>query len=87
MRRVLSLMLTLALTTTVRGQGRFEGLMAGQSRSDNGAGLTLRWCPPGQFVMGSPEGEPGRDIDEDQYPVKLSRGFLIGECIAWEARM
>ena len=79
MRRVLSLMLTLALTTTVRGQGRFEGLMAGQSRSDNGAGLTLRWCPPGQFVMGSPEGEPGRDIDEDQYPVKLSRGFWLGE--------
>ena len=79
MRRVLSLILALASNCAVQGQGRYEGLMGGQSRSDNGAGLTLRWCPPGQFVMGSPVGEPGRDIDEDQYPVKISKGFWLGE--------
>ena len=62
-----------------QGQTLFAGQRAGQLRTDNGAGLNMRWCPPGQFVMGSPEGEPGRDDDEHQHRVTLSRGFWLGE--------
>ena len=34
---------------------------------------------PGEFVMGSPEEEIGRDIDETQHKVKLTEGFLLGK--------
>jgi formylglycine-generating enzyme required for sulfatase activity len=36
------------------------------------------WCPPGEFLMGSPKSESGRkDGVEDQVSVKLSKGFWI----------
>jgi formylglycine-generating enzyme required for sulfatase activity len=38
---------------------------------------TLRWCPPGRFLMGSPRTEPGRDPSEEQHAVVLSAGFWI----------
>jgi formylglycine-generating enzyme required for sulfatase activity len=63
----------------VAAQSRFEGYAAGQSRADNGAKIAFHWCPPGQFVMGSPAGEPGRDSYEKQHPVKLTKGFWLGE--------
>jgi formylglycine-generating enzyme required for sulfatase activity len=34
--------------------------------------------PPGKFVMGSPEGEKGRDTDEVQHEVTLTRPFYLG---------
>src|SRR3954471_10082282 len=64
---------------TVLGQGRFEGYAAGQSRTVEGAKMVLRWCPPGEFVMGSPEDEPGRDAYEIQHHVRLTKGFWLGE--------
>ena len=33
--------------------------------------------PPGTFTMGSPDGEPGRDEDETQHQVTLTRAFLL----------
>ncbi|MBL9211972.1 MAG: formylglycine-generating enzyme family protein [Opitutaceae bacterium] len=50
---------------------------AGDAR--NVGGLTLRWCPPGTFRMGSPPDEPGRRSDEGQVTVTLSRGFWTGQ--------
>jgi formylglycine-generating enzyme required for sulfatase activity len=43
------------------------------------AGMTLCWCPPGRFLMGSPAGETGRRADETQVEVTLTRGFWIGK--------
>lgn len=45
-----------------------------------GAGCTTDYTtvPAGSFVMGSPESEPGRDLDEAQHGVSLSHGFEIG---------
>lgn len=57
----------------------FEGSKPGSARSDNGLKLVLHWCPPGKFVMGSPETEPGRDAYEKAHPVKLTKGFWLGE--------
>jgi formylglycine-generating enzyme required for sulfatase activity len=42
-------------------------------------GIMLCWCPPGQFTMGSPTGEPERRPDESQVEVRLTRGFWIGK--------
>ncbi len=41
--------------------------------------MTFRWCPPGKFMMGSPESEPSRNGDEGQVLVTLKRGFWLGE--------
>ena len=50
-------------------------LPAGTARSFGGTECV--WCPPGQFMMGSPVGEEGRDDDEAQHAVTLTRGFWI----------
>jgi uncharacterized protein (TIGR02996 family) len=44
----------------------------------NSVGMEFVLVPPGQFIMGSPTEEPGRDQDEQQHAVTLTRGFLIG---------
>ena len=41
--------------------------------------LTMKWCPPGKFMMGSLETEDGRFPDESQHSVTIHRGFWIGE--------
>ena len=44
-----------------------------------GVEMSLRWCPPGTFVMGSPETEEGREDSEIQHQVTLTRGFWLEE--------
>ena len=44
-----------------------------------GVKLELVWCPPGTFMMGSPETEPGRSADETQHAVTLTKGFWMGK--------
>jgi formylglycine-generating enzyme len=39
----------------------------------------LRWVPPGAFLMGSPEKEPGRMDDERQHQVTLTRGLWLAD--------
>ena len=53
----------------------FDGAKAGDERKV--AGVTLCWCPPGRFTMGSPPGEPERRPGEDQVEVVLSKGFWM----------
>lgn len=55
----------------------FDGPGAGAEREI--AGIPLRFCPPGRFVMGSPPDEPERRPGEDQVEVILTRGFWIGK--------
>jgi formylglycine-generating enzyme required for sulfatase activity len=43
------------------------------------AGIRMCWCPPGRFLMGSPQTEPGHRADEAQVEVKLTRGFWMGK--------
>jgi formylglycine-generating enzyme required for sulfatase activity len=44
-----------------------------------GTEYPFRWCPPGTFTMGSPASEQGRDGNERQHQVTLSRGFWMLE--------
>ena len=45
----------------------------------SGVKVRFRWCPPGEFMMGSPSSEAGRDDDEAQHKVRISRGFWLAE--------
>ena len=54
-----------------------RGGTAGEHRDVDG--VTLCWCPPGRFVMGSPDAEAGHRADEAQVQVTLTRGFWTGK--------
>ncbi|MBQ4142523.1 MAG: SUMF1/EgtB/PvdO family nonheme iron enzyme [Thermoguttaceae bacterium] len=45
----------------------------------DGIEYAFRWCPAGSFLMGSPSSESGRDSDETQHSVTLTRGFWMLE--------
>lgn len=53
--------------------------------------LTLCYCPPGSFTMGSPRFETGRETNEGPVPVQLSKGFWLAHTPMtqrqWEAIM
>ena len=44
-----------------------------------GATMEMVWCPPGSFMMGSPESEEGRFDGETQHSVTLTQGFWMGK--------
>jgi formylglycine-generating enzyme required for sulfatase activity len=55
-------------------------------------GIEMVWCPPGEFLMGSPEDEEGRsEYIETQHRVSLTKGFWLAktECTQgqWESVM
>jgi formylglycine-generating enzyme required for sulfatase activity/predicted Ser/Thr protein kinase len=45
---------------------------------DHQTPIRMCWIPPGQFMMGSPEDELGRQDDEVRHHVTLSKGFWMG---------
>lgn len=56
----------------------FHGRDAGE-RKELIKGFAFRWCPAGEFLMGSPLDELGRESDERQVSVKISKGFWMAE--------
>ena len=53
--------------------GLFMGFSVG------GVTQRLRYIPPGEFLMGSPESEVGRYDDEEQHLVEVEEGFWLAE--------
>ena len=45
----------------------------------DGTKMAFVWCPPGRFLMGSPETEQKRENGESQHLVTLTKGFWIGK--------
>ncbi len=45
----------------------------------NGVKVVFRWCPPGEFMMGSPENEVDRFYHETQHKVVITKGFWLAE--------
>ncbi|MBO7392297.1 MAG: formylglycine-generating enzyme family protein, partial [Verrucomicrobia bacterium] len=41
--------------------------------------LDMNWIEPGTFIIGSPEDELGREDDETQHKVTLTRGYWMGK--------
>jgi formylglycine-generating enzyme required for sulfatase activity len=68
------------------GQDRY-GLW--QSFTLDGVTQVLRWIPPGAFLMGSPDDEPGRSTekewDETRHQVRLSRGYWLADSACTQA--
>jgi formylglycine-generating enzyme required for sulfatase activity len=52
---------------------------SGKKQITNSLGSVLLYCPSGSFTMGSPAGEDGRDKDETQVSVTISKGFYLGK--------
>jgi formylglycine-generating enzyme required for sulfatase activity len=48
------------------------------THSHAGVSFDMAVIPPCTFTMGSPVSEPGRDADETQHAVRLTRGFAMG---------
>ena len=48
-------------------------------KTANGTEYAFRWCPPGTFLMGSPEDEESRYEDETRHEVTLAHGFWMLE--------
>ena len=44
-----------------------------------GAEMEMIYCPPGEFMMGSPISEGGRGNGETQHRVRLTKGFWLGK--------
>ena len=44
----------------------------------NSIGMTFKLVPPGEFIMGSPDDEPGRYEAEKQHRVRISKPFYMG---------
>lgn len=69
-------------TASEKAYAKLKGNRAGEERKFEiapGVKMTFCWCPPGEFMMGSPTSEEGRDSREDQVKVKLSKGFWISK--------
>ena len=57
---------------------KLRGSRAGEEREFEiapGVKMTFCWCPAGEFMMGSPPSEEGRENREDQAKVTLKKGF------------
>ncbi|MBF0242665.1 MAG: formylglycine-generating enzyme family protein [Desulfamplus sp.] len=54
-------------------------LLASERSVSNKLGMTFIYVPAGEFLMGSPKNEIGRDWNEDIHTVVISKGFYIQE--------
>ncbi len=69
-------------TEIIASGNSFIGMMAGAEREWEiapGVRMTFCWCPPGEFVMGSPETDEYRRYDESQVKVTLTHGFWMAK--------
>ncbi len=66
-----------------------SGTTAGETRTvtlPGGAQMEMVWCPPGTFMMGSPEKEENRGSDEHQHEVTLTQGFWMAKTEVTQAQ-
>ncbi len=59
-----------------------QKLIAGNKAGDewvDGRGTVFCWCPPGKYMMGSPDGEDGRYPDEKLQQQTIEKGFWISK--------
>ena len=78
------ILLTLALACT-----RHPHPVPGEERIlvlPGGAEMSMIYCPPGTFLMGSPEDEEGRSADESLHEVTLTSGFWLGKTEVTQAQ-
>jgi len=75
----LGLLVTATVATAQVDDPRGETARSRSITLGNGVALEMVWIPPGTFTMGSPESEQGRDNDEKEHRVTLTKGFWMGK--------
>ncbi len=65
------------LTEPRPGPGKIPGTVPEGFHISDDFGMKFVYIPPGTFMMGSSENEPGRDRDETLHRVTLTRGFYM----------
>jgi len=73
MKRIFSLSLIVALASHVQAQQKDP-----PKNFTNTIGMKFVWIAPGTFLMGSPKEEKGRQPNETQHKVTLTKGFYMG---------
>ncbi|MBQ6109473.1 MAG: formylglycine-generating enzyme family protein [Thermoguttaceae bacterium] len=65
-----------------------EDFKAGERKvlTVDGIEYAFRWCPPGEFMMGSPAGELWQYDGEKQHRVRLTKGFWMLETEVTQAQ-
>jgi formylglycine-generating enzyme required for sulfatase activity len=56
-----------------------DDLATNEKEAVNFLGMRLVRISPGTFTMGSPKQEAGRDVDEEQHEVQITRPFYLGK--------
>jgi formylglycine-generating enzyme required for sulfatase activity len=59
---------------------RAQTLLTAPRRASKSIGLELVLIKAGEFAMGSPGAETGRQADEQEHRVRISRPFYLGRC-------
>ena len=83
MKRLVYLILVATFVTPI-GDSIAHAQQKGPAKKDppknftNSIGMKFVWIPPGSFMMGSPNEESGRNPDETQHKVTLTKGFYMG---------
>jgi formylglycine-generating enzyme required for sulfatase activity len=75
--------------TGYKKRNPFEGSRAGEEKVVTiapGVSMTFCWCPAGDFVMGSPKAEEGRQANEDLVKVRINKGFWMGKTEVTQAQ-
>ncbi len=67
-----------AIVTDAAGRERMKRTGLPWKIRHQQAGIELLLCPPGEFLMGSPETEADRGGSERQHPRRIERPFYIG---------
>ena len=75
-----------AVATDAAGRARMVATGLPWKVRDRKTGIVMLLCPPGEFVMGSPENEVGRSNDEAQQRVSITRAFYISEAEVTQAQ-
>jgi len=75
-----------AVVTDADGRARIAATKLPWKVRDRKTGIVMLLCPPGEFVMGSPENEVGRSNDEAQQRVSITRAFYISEAEVTQAQ-
>jgi uncharacterized protein (TIGR02996 family) len=84
---LLRLMHTLTQSVEVAGRSKLENRLRSLVAAGvkpvgpfwtNGLGMKFAWIPAGTYLMGSPEREQGREKNETQHRVTLTKGLYLG---------
>jgi formylglycine-generating enzyme required for sulfatase activity len=75
-----------AIVTDPDGRARMAATTLPWKVRDKSTGIVMLLCPPGEFMMGSPASEAGRDGDEAQQRVSIRRAFYISETQVTQAQ-